>query len=152
MTGGAWAVKVYGTPAPKGSLKCIGGRGRHQLIENNERTAPWRKRVAEAGRALKIPEPLEGPIGVEIVFTIELPASVKPASRPWPIRRSKAGGDIDKLVRVVLDGLEDAGVYKDDAQVCEQHTYKVHPHTPTLYLPPEARLDRPGAFIRIYTL
>lgn len=149
----AYAVKVYGTPAAKGSLKCIGGRGKrgHQLIEDSTRTAPWRKRVAEGGRALGLPAPLEGPIGVEIVFTIELPASVKPASRPWPIRRSKAGGDIDKLERVILDGLADAEVYIDDAQVCETHTLKVHPHTPVDWLE-DRRLDRPGAWITVYTL
>lgn len=145
----SWAVKVYGDPAPKGSLKCVGGKGgRHQLVENNARTKPWRELVVRAGQALSLPSPLAGPIAVEATFTVQLPDSVKPGSRPWPIKRSTGiGGDVDKLARVVLDALEDADVLADDAQVCDLHAVKAYPHTPV----PDV-LERPGLLLRIWLL
>lgn len=144
----SWAVKVYGDPAPKGSLKCIGSKGRHQLIEDTKRTKPWRDLVKQAGQALPLPGPLSGPVGVEATFTVELPASVKPASRVWPWKRSSGiGGDIDKLGRTLLDGLQDAGVFGDDAQVCVLNASKAYPHTPV----PDV-LERPGALIRVWLI
>ena len=145
----SWAVKVYGDPAPKGSLKCVGGKGgRHQLVEDTERTKPWRALVKKAGQALNLPGPLAGPVGVEATFTVLLPGSVKPEARVWPWKRSSGiGGDVDKLGRVVLDALEDAGVVGNDAQVCDLHAVKAYPHTPV----PDV-LERPGLLLRIWLL
>lgn len=145
----SWAVKVHGDPAPKGSLRCVGGKGgRHQLIENNDRTKPWRALVKQAGQALNLPGPLSGPVGVEVTFTVAFPQSMKPGARLWPWKRSNGvGGDTDKLIRTLLDGLEDAGVLADDAQVCEVRGVKAYPHTPV----PDV-LDRPGAVIRVWLL
>ncbi len=91
-----YAVRVYGLPAPKGSLKCIGARGkqRHVLIEDNTNIKPWRELVEKAGRALPV-SGLEGPVGVEVTLTLPRPKShygtgrnatiLKPASPLWPI-------------------------------------------------------------------
>lgn len=144
----SWAVRVYGEPAPKGSLKCVGGKGRHQLIEDGTRTKPWRALVKQAGEALSLPGPLSGPVGVEAVFTVRLPASVKAESRLWPWKRSTGiGGDVDKLLRTVLDALEDAGVLADDAQVCVVRGSKCYPHSPAAGV-----LDRPGMLLRVWRI
>lgn len=144
----SWAVKVYGDPAPKGSLKCVGRNGRHQLVEDTARTKPWRELVKQAGQALPLPGPLSGPVGVEATFTVQRPASVKPESRLWPWKRSSGiGGDSDKLARTLLDGLQDAHVFADDAQVCDLRAVKAYPHTPV----PDV-LERPGAVIRVWLL
>lgn len=148
MTG--YAVKVFGAPAPKGSMKCIGKRGKvmHSLVEDSKRTKPWRDLVATAGRLLEIHPPLAGAVAVHVTFTVDLPDSVKPAARPWPFKRSSGvGGDVDKLARTVLDGLQDAGVFADDSQVCELVAVKAHPHTDAADV-----LDQQGAFIRIFQL
>lgn len=145
----SWAVKVYGDPAPKGSLKCVGGKGgRHQLVEDTERTKPWRALVKQAGQALNLPGPLSGPVAVEATFTVELPKSVRPQDRVWPcLRSSGIGGDADKLARTVLDALEDAEVFSNDAQVCDLRAVKAYPHTPV----PDV-LERPGLLLRIWLL
>lgn len=152
-----YAVRVYGSPAPKGSLKCIGARGkkRHVLIEDNVRTKPWRELIERAGRALPV-SGLEGPIGVEVTLTIERPKShygtgrnatvLKDSSPLWPI--SHQAGDTDKLGRTVLDGLQDAELFTDDCLVVELTGRKVYPDTPGA---PD-RLQRPGAVIRIYPI
>lgn len=143
-------VKVYGTPAPKGSLHCIGSRGRrnHVLIEDNKATKPWREFIKAAGLAICGDEPYEGALGVEATLTLARPASVMPAERPYPHKKSPGHGDSDKLGRTVLDGLQDAHLFSDDAQIVELVTRKGYPDSPGM---PDL-LERPGALIRVYPI
>lgn len=150
---------VYGRPAPKGSLKCIGRGGRHQLVEDAKRTKPWRERVAAGARRLTV-SGLSGPIGLEVTLTVDRPANhygtgrnaarLKASAPAYPARRSVGiGGDVDKLARTILDALEDAGTLTDDAQVIELTARKTYPDGPGVL--PDS-LDRPGARIRIYAI
>lgn len=150
------SVKVYGQPAPKGSLKCVGRGGRHQLIEDNKRTGQWRETVAYGGRRLKITPPIDGPIGVEVTITVERPASHYRSGRNAHLLRAGAPAypttrtshDVDKLARLVLDALQDAHVLADDARVVELVARKTYPDSPGM---PD-RLDRAGAVLRIYPI
>lgn len=144
----ARAVKVFGDPAPKGSLKCIGGRGGgHQLIEDNKNTKPWRNRIHKAAKHLQIDgQPWDGAVGITLTFTLERPASVPLKKRAWP--QVHGTGDTDKLARTVLDGLEDCGVLGNDAQVCVLTSTKCYPDTPGVL----DQMDRPGVLIRIFNL
>lgn len=138
------SARVTGLPAPKGSMRCVGRGGRHQLIaDNRDRAKAWHEQIVAAGRALlrTAGGPLEGPLSVAITFTVPKPASV-PLTRLWPITRS--AGDVDKLVRLVLDGLTDSGIWADDSQVVELSAIKAYPHSPAPDLTPEG-----GALIRI---
>jgi Holliday junction resolvase RusA-like endonuclease len=140
-----YAVRVYGLPAPKGSMKCVGKNGRHQLVEQLAKTVtPWRALVVAAGKALPV-SGLVGPIGVEVTFTVPRPKTVPLSVREWP---TVARGDLDKMCRLLLDGLEDAGLYGNDSQVVDLHAVKAYPDTPGA----TDRLDRPGAVIRIFPI
>lgn len=153
-------LTVYGEPAPKGSMKCIGGKGkRHQLVENSARTTPWRERVARGARQLPV-SALSGAVGVEVTLTVPRPRghylvnsrglSAEGRRTPYPARRSQGiGGDVDKLARTILDALEDAGVLLDDAQVVELVTRKTYPDGDGTL--PDA-LTYPGARIRLYPI
>lgn len=147
---GQLMVKVYGRPAPKGSLRVV-GRGKYRnVIEDNPATEAWRALVARAGRAWytagKLTEPIEGPVVAYLTITLDRPGTVTATSRPWPTKRSPGHGDVDKLARAILDGLQDAKVYDDDAQVVELIARKAYPDTPGM----RDVLDRPGAVIRLY--
>lgn len=155
-------LAVYGQAAPKGSMKCIGSRGKggHQLIEDSKRTKPWRDRVAGAARTLPL-SGLSGPLGIEVTFTLDRPEShyaprrnsltLRSAAPPCPSRRASRGigGDVDKLARTILDALEDSGLLVDDAQIVELIARKTYAHGPIVL--PDA-LDRPGARIRVYPI
>ena len=145
----AWSVTVYGTPAPKGSMKCIGARGKvkHQLVEDDSSGGgkAWRALMRQAGEQLRrtAGEQLQaGPVSVEVTMTLDRPASA-PAARLWPALRNL---DVDKGARLVLDGLQDSGLFHDDSQVVDLHVRKTYPDTPGC---PD-RLTRPGAVIRIW--
>lgn len=126
---------VYADPAPKGSLKCIGRRGRraHVLIDDNPRTDRFRARVSGA-LALADPLPAASPVIVDLLFTLPRPAShyrtgrhadqLRDDAPHWPVKRSS--GDLDKLVRAVLDAMQDGhnAVLPDDSQIIGIHTAK----------------------------
>lgn len=95
---------VPGEPVPQGSLTVINGRIIHS---NQRRLMAWRKQVGEAAAHLPM---LEGPVGLELMFDVERPKSVK---REQPHVRP----DLDKYIRAVLDALTGV-VYEDDGQVC----------------------------------
>lgn len=131
-------ITVHGTPAPQGSKRHVGG-GR--MVESSAKVKPWREAVKWA--ALTRPEPatLDGPILVEVTFTVRKPTSAPKRLTSWPVTRSS--GDIDKLLRATLDALTDAGVMRDDSQVVEVTARKVYPGEGI------DALEHPGALIRI---
>lgn len=112
-------IVVHGTPAPQGSKK--GGysakTGKTFVYEQNSKTQKsWRQDVIAAAvqmrEAAKL-ETLDGPMYVVVTFRLPRPASVNIRRRPFPCVKP----DMDKLLRNTLDGLTQAGVYRDDAQI-----------------------------------
>lgn len=122
---------VAGIPIPQGSKKGFSQRGSTfvQLVDDNKvKLRPWRAevtRVAKASWADR--ERLDGAVLVELVFVFERPKSVKrehPSVRP----------DVDKLARAVLDGITDAGVWRDDAQVVRLVSEKSYGAAPGVHV------------------
>lgn len=161
LTGEIRAV-IPGHPAPKGSLKCIGGpKGRgHRLIEDNTRTGPWREKIATALRT-RWPTGQHAekrqPVGAEVTFTIDRPAGhygtgrnagqIKPSyARVYPTGHDT--GDIDKHARLLLDALQDADVLPDDCIVVDLHARKAYTACPTT---PDA-LGHPGVVVRVFPI
>lgn len=96
---------VAGHAAPKGSRKYF-GNGRS--VEMCKRTKPWVEKVALASVAQGLT--LDPPYEVELRFT--MPEPQKPKYR-WPV----SDGDLDKLVRAVLDGMQQGRLIVDDKHV-----------------------------------
>lgn len=114
---------VHGVPATKGSLKPV-PRGRHTaLIESHITSKPWREAVKWAAlEAIAKREgtgdpfaTLSGPVEVLVTYSFPKPKSAPKTRRIWPVTRSS--GDIDKLLRNILDALVDVGIMGDDSQV-----------------------------------
>lgn len=120
-------VEVPGTPRPQGSLRAFKRGG--MAYSNATALEPWRMaitahaRQAMADCTLDPCWPLTEPIKVEVTFLLTRPAGqygtgrnahvLKPGSPMYPTKQP----DLDKLQRAILDGLTDAGVWVDDAQV-----------------------------------
>jgi len=103
------------------------------MIEASKKVGPWRAAVLEAVAPLSF-EPFSGSVGIEIVFWLEKPKSVK---RDLPT----VPPDLDKLVRGLFDALTLAHVWTDDAIVIEVKSWKFY-----------ADQESPGASVRIYQL
>lgn len=117
---------VPGRPVPQGSKTAFVSKstGRPIVVDKDVRLPQWRMKVTTyAMDMLGITPPLEGPVGIRIIFTLDRPKShfgtgknatkVKPSAPPFPATMP----DIDKLIRAILDGLTDARVWLDDGQV-----------------------------------
>jgi crossover junction endodeoxyribonuclease RusA len=135
-------ITVFGRPAPQGSKRYVGGNRAQggRFIEASKYLPAWRKAITTAAIAeienrswAKSIEPIE----IEVIFYLERPATVSVAKRPWPIKPP----DLDKLLRGVLDGMTDAGVWDDDGQVVKITAWKVYADT-----------REPGALIKISPL
>jgi hypothetical protein len=129
------AFRVDGKARPKGSLTPVpvrGKPGKFWLKESSTDGPLWRRHVkAGAHRALR--DNLGGvhvgwvtgfptvlPVRVLMRFGFERIVGTKvEGAEHAPV--SQYFGDLDKLIRNVLDALTDAGVYADDRQVtrCE---------------------------------
>jgi crossover junction endodeoxyribonuclease RusA len=132
-------ITTYGSPAAQGSKRHVGG-GR--MIEMSKAVAPWREDIRTAALvAGRNQGPLTGPLAVTIFFTLQKPTSAPKRRRTWPSKKP----DIDKLLRSTFDALTTAGTWQDDAQVISVHAVK-------LYVGDVNALDRPGAWISIYTV
>lgn len=118
---------VTGRPRTKGSLKVITPRGRKPiLVEDHEHSKPWRIRMVNEIR-MRVPgvarvdhAPYAGAVSVYACFYFEQTGDTALASL-WPVVNGgvNANGDLDKLLRNLLDALKDARVIKDDSLVCE---------------------------------
>ena len=108
-------LHVRGNPAAQGSHKYVGHRkGRAVLVESSKRLSAWRIAVQDAALQHLDPIPAGVAVRVEIHFVMPRPKSL-PKSRPTP-PAVKRIGDLDKLCRAILDGL-DGPAYADDSQV-----------------------------------
>lgn len=152
---GRIAVRVYGVPVPQGS-KRIGRRaGRPVILDNNDGPlTTWRKRVEEtAYDATRYHDvPLAGPVKAWIRFTFERPASHWRAGRNAHLLKDTAPaypghgcGDVDKLLRAILDALT-GPVLTDDTQVIDVRARKFYAGED------EYALDRAGVDIIIEPL
>lgn len=110
---------VYGQPIPQGSKKAFIRGGRIALVEANPRLRAWRAAITASARAAWNGVPVAGPILIVLDFRMERPKSSR---REFPTVKP----DLDKLTRAVLDGITDAGIWKDDSEVCQIAAAKRH--------------------------
>lgn len=106
-------IQVRGRPAPQGSKT----RTRFAMRDANAAMLhPWRDAVRhEVAIVMQGTEPLDGPIGMSVTFTLPKPTSAPKLRRVWPIKARS--GDLDKLLRAILDACTDGGLWGDDSQV-----------------------------------
>lgn len=114
---------VYGRPAAQGSKRAFVNKrtGKVALVEVSDKVRPWRQDVKQAAIEQTNGAILDGPVAVELHFFFMRPKSAK-KSVVAPCNRGS--GDIDKLCRSTLDALTEAGVWHDDAQVCDLRATK----------------------------
>lgn len=100
---------VEGTPIPQGSKRHV-GNGR--MIEANPNLRAWRVVVTAAARQASKGFQFDKSAGIEVNLSFFMP-------KPKTVKRSMptVKPDLDKLVRAILDGVTDAGLWFDDGQV-----------------------------------
>lgn len=125
---------VPGKPRTQGSMTLWRGASGKEHAKHSDHTMNHRNLVIGLARQeWGTRAPSTSPVAVSITASFERPAShfgtgrnadtLKASAPERPI--SRAYGDGDKIGRLVLDALEIAGVYADDAQVVVLRVEKV---------------------------
>lgn len=150
---------VSGVPKPKGSMKCIGRRGKvaHVLTEDDSSgdRKLWRTAVATIADQARQRRTLDYAVRVHVTFYIPRPANhygtgrnaavVKDSAPAFPT--AKTIGDTDKMQRNVGDALVDGHVLTDDSLIVDWFASK-------RWAAERSNVvgvgGQPGALIRIY--
>lgn len=122
MTVKELTITIPGQAAPQGSKKSYVVNGRAVMVESSSKLKPWRAVVTLTTKVAAQEQKwtyTEGPVSVDLIFEIQKPNSSR---RAYPTVKP----DIDKLLRAVLDGITDAGIWKDDSQVVSVLARKVY--------------------------
>lgn len=135
----AIVFQVPGNPAPQGSKRHV---GQGVMIESSKFAKPWRAVVSlAASRACqdqggqRVRPPFNGPVGVQITFTLRRPKAHfgtgrnASALKPGAPMHCPHKPDLDKLARTVLDALTGI-IYLDDSQVAGLSLEKVYGDEP----------------------
>lgn len=129
---GALACFVPGYPVPKGSMVAmlVKGHERPLVLPSNARELRcWVQAVREVA-SLHVRRQIDGPVTVETTFLLER-GSAAARRREAPHKQEAGGGDVDKLVRGVLDAIT-GPAFANDAQVTRLLSLKryVRAHEP----------------------
>lgn len=113
-------VRVYGVARPQGSkIPGVSKAGKAFVREQSgAQLNQWRKDIVDAAvkaREASDHQTLDGALGLQLIFFMPRPASIPAKKRTHPSVRP----DLDKMIRAVGDALKAAGVYGDDAQICQ---------------------------------
>ena len=127
--GRGYAFTVYGNAEPAGSKRAFYRPGLGvRVVDANPKSREWKNLVAqEAGRIST--GMLEGPLSLHATFYRPRPASHFGSGRNAGVLKTSAPAypatrpDTTKLLRAVEDALQGV-LYRDDAQIVEQHVSK----------------------------
>lgn len=121
--------EVHGRPRTKGSMKVITPRGRKPImVEDHAHSESWRKRIKTAILTQCPGVVFTGPVGVYATFTFDrLGPSAQALTHPVVNSGVNANGDLDKLVRNLLDAMEDSGMIVNDCMVVSVSAVKRWP-------------------------
>lgn len=127
------AFRVAGRPIPQGS-KRIGRHGAKAVIldANDAALKSWRTQVAHAAHvALQGRAPIDGPVSVTAVFTLQRPAGhygrtgkLRPSAPALPAVKP----DLDKMQRAIGDALSlgPLRVITDDSRIVHWQVTKIY--------------------------
>ena len=132
-------VWVSGTPQPQGSTRSFNHSRTGEIITlhaNSARLDAWRNRITLEVRQYLNRHPDDavptGPLGVALDIYLPRPKNHSKARAAADRRWHYTRPDLDKLTRAVLDALDNANLFTDDAQVTELRAAKAYPFTPDL--------------------
>ncbi len=125
-------------PRPRAFAKMSGDRAVARVYDAGTAEG-WKGLIAQAAREHRPPEPLQGPLRLDVDFFFPRPQSLMRKRDPKGEIPHTAKPDRDNLDKAVMDCLTTLGFWGDDAQVCDGEIRKRY----------VAKNGRPGARLRI---
>lgn len=97
----------------------------------------WKACVALAARPYLPEAPIDGPIHLQIHYTLPRPKSLMRRGDPSGVIPHTKKPDIDNINKATLDALTAIGMWRDDSQICSLSTSKYY----------AGKSSQPGALI-----
>jgi Holliday junction resolvase RusA-like endonuclease len=123
-----WVFDVVGIPKAQPRIKAY-RRGQFLGVYTPGTADEWKRNVAAAALDA-IPEehrPIGTGVGVTMVFLMPRPKRLERRATSGLVNVPHlAKPDLDNLEKAILDGLKDAGVFVDDAQVFQEEKIKLY--------------------------
>lgn len=120
------AFVVPGQPVPKGRPR-FGTRAGRPVTYTDGKTLSYERTVAwYAGQGWRGVGPLVEPVRVEVVAVLKRPQALYRRKDPDGELHAPGRPDLDNCIKAVLDGLNQSGVWRDDAQVVEVTGRKIY--------------------------
>lgn len=115
------SFRVIGDAKPQGSKVAFNARNGKAMIreQGGLAFAAWRNAVTEtaARERDKLGRALDGPLYLDCEFWFPMPKSRPKAMRAAGVARKISAPDLSKLVRLIEDALQAAGLIADDARI-----------------------------------
>lgn len=122
---------VTGSPVAQPRVKARNA-GKFAQVYTPKTADLWKRCVMDAALSAIPTSKLEGPLRVDMTFLLPRPQShynakgeLKPYAPVWHTSKP----DRDNLEKAVLDALTNAGIWKDDKQVCDGVVRKRYANT-----------------------
>lgn len=124
---------IPGAPVGKGRPKVSSRGGKFARLYTPEKTANYEGMVALAAQsAMAGRPPLEGPVRVQLLISLPVPASWSKKKQAAALARQvlpTKKPDADNVIKAIFDGMNGV-VWVDDVQACDIRTVKVYATTP----------------------
>ena len=122
---------IPGKPMAKGSKRLVTLRnGKPMLLDSNKKAAGWQAHVTDIAATVRQSVPLAGPVKATVTFIFSRPkAHFRTGKHSHELRPDcpvyhTCKPDADKLLRTLGDGITNAGLWRDDSQVCVWNVLK----------------------------
>jgi len=112
-------LTIYGNPVAQGRPR-FARRGKFVTTYDPEKSRSWKETVKWQVLAQGVPEPLDGPLVMSLIFMLP-----RPASLPKKVIEHTKKPDWENLAKAICDALE--GIcYKNDSQIVECNVKKIY--------------------------
>jgi Holliday junction resolvase RusA-like endonuclease len=119
------AFFAFGLPKGQPRPRAFSRGGRASVYDPGT-ADEWKLAVALAARPKQPLNPLDGPIGIALIFYLPRPQRLLSKNAPAPRIAHVSKPDIDNLCKAVLDALTDDQWFGDDSQIARLDAQKFY--------------------------
>lgn len=121
----SFTIYIEPSPTQQGSLRILKNKAGRMFVGkmSSSKASKWKKEFVSKAKVHAPAQPYDFAIEIEIGFEYPFLKKHKDEDLDGIIAKTTRP-DLDNLEKMVLDGLVEAGILKDDALVCTKRSHK----------------------------
>lgn len=113
------SIWVAGTPKPQPRPRAFKNAAGNVRVFDPATAEGWKSNIADAVKPYLPPVPVEGELSLCVDFYLPRPLCLSRKKDPEAAIPHAARGDVDNLLKALMDCLQTCGFFRDDGQVWE---------------------------------